>query len=154
MEPLSSLWPISDVPSQHISIHDGPEVFLSEYGAAEPVHQTVFAASWFQGEVLNGGLTQFFGNSTGVLAPEAVQALVVLGMPRLASKLQEAMDWFGSPYPRERELRQAKLEEFSDTHEEDEDPFEALSEEVSNLIYEEGPGLESAALAYVRPFAS
>ena len=154
MEPLSSLWPISDVPSQHISIYDSPEVFLTEYGAAEPVHQTVFAACRFQGEILNGGLAQFFGNSTGVLAPEAVQALEVLGMPRLAKKLREAMDWFGSPYPRERELRQAKLETFSATHGEEIDPFEVLSEEVGDLIYEEGPGLEAAALAYVRPFAS
>jgi len=154
MEPLSSLWPISDVASQEISIYDGPEVFLSEYAAADPVHQTIFAACWFQGEVLNGGLSQFFGNSTGVLAPEALQALSTLGMPRLAAKLQEAMDWFGTPYPRERERREAKLEEYSTAHGEGEEPFEALSEEVGDLIYEEGPGLEAAALAYIRSLAS
>ena len=154
MEPLSSLWPISDVPSQCISIHDGPEEFLREYSVASPVHQTIFAACWFQAELLNGGLTQFFGNSTEVLAPEAVEACKVLNMPLLAAKLQEAMNWFGSAYPREREAREARLEEFAETHEQGQEPFDAPDEEIGNLIYEEGPGLEASALAYVKRFSS
>ena len=154
MEPLSSLWPISDVPSQCISIYDGPEDFLREYAAASPVHQTIFAACWFQGEFLNGGLTQFFGNRTGVLAPEAVEACKVLNMPLLAAKLQEAMNWFGPAYPREREAREARLEEFAETYGQDQEPFDALDEEIGNVIYEEGPGLEASALAYVKRSSS
>ncbi len=151
MEQLSALWPISDVPSQYIAIYASPDVFLKDYAATAPVHQTIFAAYWLQGEVLNGGLGQFFGNDTGVLAPEAVDACSVLNMPRLAAKLQEAMAWFGSAYPRDRETRETQLEAAADSGI---DPFETLDEEVADLIYEEGPGLEASALAFVKLHAS
>ena len=151
MEPISALWPISDVPSQFISIYESPAVFLKDYSAAPVVHQTIFAAYWLQGEVLNGGLGQFFGNDTGLLAPEAVEACDVLNMPRLAAKLQEAMDWFGSPYPRVRADREGKLESAEQANL---DPFDRLDEEVADLIYEEGAGLEASALAYVKAYSS
>ena len=64
MEPFTEIWPISDVPSEAISIYDGPGVFLSDFGKASHTHQVVFAACWLQGEVLNGGLAQFFANDT------------------------------------------------------------------------------------------
>ena len=151
MEQLSALWPISDIPSQHISIYESPEAFLKDYASAPPVHQTIFAAYWLQGEVLNGGLGQFFGNDTGVLAPEAVNACRALNMPRLAAKLQEAVAWFGSPYPRDREAREALLVSVEDSGS---DPFDKFDEEVAELIYEEAGGLETSALAYVKAHAS
>ena len=151
MEPLSALWPVSDVPSQCISIYEGPDVFLNDYAAASHVHRTIFAAYWLQAEVLNGGLGQFFGNSTGVLAPEAVEACKVLNMSRLAAKLEEALNWFGSPYPRDREIREERLEIAAESNL---DPFEVLDEEVAELIYEEGAGLEASALAFVKLHAS
>lgn len=151
MEQFSALWPISDVPSQYISIYESPEVFLKDYATAPPVHRTIFAAYWLQGELLNGGLGQFFGNDTGVLAPEAVDACKVLNMPRLAVKLQEAMAWFGSPYPRDREARETQLESAADSGL---DPFEKLDEEVADLICEEGIGLEASAVAFVKAHAS
>ena len=148
MEPFDSIWPISDVPSHCMSIYDGPEVFLRDFAAASSVHGTLFAAHWPQAEILNGGLTQFFANSTGVLAPEAVEAYRLLGMPRLAAKLHEAMGWFGTSYPRERESRQTRLEEFAATY--GLDPFEAMDDEIVDLIYDEDSGLQAAALDYVR----
>ena len=151
MEPLFALWPTTDVPSQCISLYQSPEVFLKDYAAAPPVHQVIFATYWLQSEVLNGGLGQFFGNDTGVLAPEAVDACKVLNMPRLAAKLQEAMGWFGSPYPRQRELRETKLDSAVESGV---DPFDKLDGEVVDLIYEEGAGLEDSALAFVNAHAS
>lgn len=151
MEQLSTLWPISDVPSKHITIYAGRDVFMKDFAVASPVHQTIFAAYWLQGEVLNGGLAQFFGNDTGVLAQEAVEACKTLRMPRLATKIQEAMAWFGSTYPRDRESREAKL---ASAEKSGFDPFDRLDEEVAELIYEEGQGLEASALAYVAAHTS
>lgn len=151
MEPLSAIWPISDVPSQYISIYKSPDAFLTDYAGAPPVHRTVFAAYWLQGEVLNGGLGQFFGNDTGVLAPEAVEACLALNMPRLAAKLKEAMAWFGPAYPRDRTVRQDQLASATSSGL---DPFERLDEEVAGLIYEEGAGLEASALDFVKAHAS
>ncbi|MFL6678140.1 MAG: DUF4375 domain-containing protein [Burkholderiaceae bacterium] len=148
MESFDSIWPSSDVPSHCISIYDGADVFLRDFSAAGTVHGTLFAAYWPQAEILNGGLSQFFWNSTGVLAPEAVEAYKILGMPQMAAALQDAMDWFGASYPRERESREARLEEFTASHEFD--PFDAMDDKIVELIYEENSGLEAAALAYVR----
>jgi hypothetical protein len=106
----SDNWPFSDVPSDAISIYDGPEAFLDEFAAAKPNSQVAFAVYWLQAEVLNGGLGQFFANDTGVLAPEAVAACRTLGLPQLAAKIEEAMTWFGLPYPRRREPRHAALQ--------------------------------------------
>jgi hypothetical protein len=148
MEPFNSIWPVSDVPSHCISIYDGADVFLHDFALADVVHRTVFAAYWPHAEILNGGLLQFFRNGTGVLAPEAVAAYKLLGLPLLAAKLQDAMDWFGCPYPRERELRQARLDSMAASYEND--PFESANDAIVNLIYEEEGGLEAAALAHVR----
>ena len=154
MEPLSELWPISDTRSECISTYDGPKVFLSDFGSASSAHKVAFAAGWLQGEVLNGGLTQFFANDTGVLAPEAVEACRTVGLPRLATKLEEAMSWFGPSYPRERSARRRALEAFAEqnigTSIYHANPFERLDEEVAELLYNEGAGLEKAVLRYVQ----
>jgi hypothetical protein len=151
MESFSDIWPISDVPSDAISIYDGPDVFLSDFSEASHAHQVVFAAFWLQGEVLNGGLKQFFSNDTGVLAPEAVLAVRTLGLPRLAQKCEEAMLWFGASYPRDRETREAVLEAYVRANPDIHSPFEALDEEVTALVYGESAGLEQAALNFVKP---
>jgi hypothetical protein len=66
-----------------------------------------------------------------------------LGLPNLAAKVEEAMNWFGKPYPREREQREAALGAVN------EDPFSNIEDEVVDLIYEENAGLEQAALKYI-----
>ncbi len=146
MTDFESIWPVSDVPSHDISIYDGPDVFLEDYSAASEAERVVCAAYWLQAEVLNGGLQQFFYNDTGVLAPEAVEAFRTLGLPKLAAGVESAMLWFGSSYPRERELRQAALV----VNGEEVYPFDVLDDEVVKCIYEENGGLVSTALSYVR----
>jgi hypothetical protein len=153
MEPLTELWPISDTRSECISIYDGPETFLSEFAEVSKAHQVAFAAGWFQGEVFNGGLAQFFANDTGVLAPEAVEACRTVGLPRLAAKLEEAMSWFGARYPRMRSARKQALERYAESkgasgiyHE---NPFDSLDDEIVELLYDENEGLEAAALRFV-----
>jgi hypothetical protein len=141
-------WPFSDIPSDAISIYEGPEVFLQNFEEADRKSQVAFAAYWLQSEVLNGGLGQFFSNDTGILAPEAAAACRTLGLPRLASELEQAMAWFGFPYPRQRQQRQEALE--SNDRDGNRSPFDDLDEVVANLIYEEATGLEQAAINYLR----
>jgi hypothetical protein len=154
MESFEHIWPISDIPSERISIYDGPDVFLSEFRAVSHAHQVVFAARWFQAEVLNGGLRQFFSNDTGVLAPEAAHAVRTLGLSNLAQRCEEAMAWFGEPYPRERDVRQAALAEHAAANPDVHSPFEALDDIVVSLLYEESGGLDQAALSFVKAHGS
>ncbi|MCX8109335.1 MAG: DMP19 family protein [Verrucomicrobiae bacterium] len=62
----------------------------------------ILAVHWTISEVLNGGLQQYFSNSTGIHAPEAVIGSQRIGKPELALTLQKAMALLGDPYPRER----------------------------------------------------
>ena len=153
MEDSRKLWPFSDVPSKTVSIYDGPATFLEDFAGLSRAEQIAFAGFWFQAEVLNGGLEQFFSNSTGVLAPEAVAACRELGLPSLANELERAMAWFGTEYPRSRDERQDALEAFADAHL-DAGPFDDLDDVVASLIYEEGPGLEQAAIDYFAGMSS
>jgi len=50
-----------------------------------PEHVAFLYSAYFcQFEVCNGGFSQFFSNSTGVLAPEAVEAFKAIGQPGVA----------------------------------------------------------------------
>lgn len=69
----------------------------------------LYAVHWLHSEVENGGLLQFFANTTGLLAPEAVAGLRAIGLQEWAAVLEEAMRFFGTPYPRDPEVRLAAL---------------------------------------------
>ena len=71
----ASLYPIWDA----INIYDGPEVFLTTLNHVSREAGLLFAAYFCQTEVCNGGFHQFFFNSTGVLAPEAVDGFTAIG---------------------------------------------------------------------------
>ena len=154
MEDSRKVWPFNDVPSDVISIYDGLEVFLEEFGQVSRAQQIAFAGFWFQAELLNGGLAQFFSNDTGVLAPEAAEACREVGLPTLASRLEEAMAWFGEPYPRDRSSREEALEAFADNHPDVDGPFDELDDVVVSLIYDEGAGLEQAAVNHIESLGS
>ena len=98
-----------------VSIYDGPEVFLEEF-AKLPMHVgDLYAAHWVVSEVENGALPQLFSNSTGVLAPEAESGLRRIGLADAADALSQAMIAFGTPYPRDREVRSAAIKCVWDT---------------------------------------
>lgn len=61
-------------------------------------------------EIANGGFAQYFHNTTGVFAPEAVVAFNLIGESQLATIVQEAIEVFGNPFPRTQILRQKLVE--------------------------------------------
>jgi hypothetical protein len=122
--------------------YHGVERFLAEYQAAPKAPRTLLAAHWCMSEVSNGGFAQFFFNSTGVLAPEAVVAFRAIGMPNAADTIQAAMNSLGRPYRREREARQDAM---TDT---DDDRLRQLDMQFFKLLREEAGGFRAAADAY------
>jgi hypothetical protein len=62
-------------------------------------------------EVSNGGLDQYFYNSSGDTAPFALSALERLGMSQTRSLLASALKYFGPTYPVDGELRSRQLEQ-------------------------------------------
>jgi hypothetical protein len=98
-------WERVDPLVQAIYIYDGPDAFLASIDTVPRGATLVFAADFCLYEIQNGGLLQFFSNSTGVLAPEALEGFAAIGMPDLAAVLGTAVSLLGQLYPRQREAR-------------------------------------------------
>ena len=112
----SGYWALVEPYWNVVSIYDGPEVFLEGVVAMPTASKHLFATHWLQSEVHNGGFSQFFSNSTGVLAPEAVTGFRAIGMPKAAALVEEAMAWLGPIYPRDRDDRNDALDAFEEAH--------------------------------------
>jgi hypothetical protein len=143
-------WALLEPIWEKVSIYDRVEVFESQFNLAPNASRTLFAAHWCQSEVRNGGLHQFFTNSTGVLAPEAIVAYEALGMPKVAAVLRAAVAWFGPIYPRERDAREALLDTYENENPEQWNPFERLDDQFFELIDEENGGFRKAADGYAK----
>ena len=141
-------WTLVDPIWEAVSIYDGPEVFLLQYTAAPEASRVLLAAHWCQSEICNGGFEQFFFNSTGVLAPEAVEAFRKIGMPQIASLIERAMSVFGTIYPRDRAARCAALDDICGASQNDGEAFGDLDDSFFVLIESEKGGFEAAADAY------
>jgi hypothetical protein len=133
-----------------ISIYDGPDVFLRTFATVKPEAGHLFAAHWCQSEVRNGGFHQFFYNSTGVLAPEAVEGFRAIGLPDCAEILQEAMSVFGEAYPRERDDRMNQLPDGPEESGDEWDPFGEMDSRFYDALDGDGERFEQAADAYAR----
>jgi hypothetical protein len=127
---------------------DGCEEFLRRFRAIRPEVGHLYAAHWCQSEVRNGGLHQFFSNSTGLLAPEALEGFRAIGLAEWANILAEAVRFFGSPYPRERADRHELLPGRQRRRREEWNPFYSLDERFYDWLHDQPDGWEHAADSY------
>ncbi|MDP1663309.1 MAG: DUF4375 domain-containing protein [Phycisphaerales bacterium] len=106
-------WPQVQQAFDDASIYAAPEEWLT--GLARHPRNTglLLAVHWLAAEVDNGGLIQFFDNSTGVVAPEAVEGLAAIGMPESAAEVSAAMARLPHPYPRDQSQRLAHRAAFT-----------------------------------------
>src|SRR5215469_3732409 len=135
-------WSIVEPVWNAINIGDGPEVFAQTFASVPRVSGLMFAAHFCQSEICNGGFRQFFWNSTGVLAPEAVEGFRDIGQAQVAALIEKGMSLFGTVYPRDRIERRARLAEMS------RGSFDTLDETFYALIETEAGGFTSAADLY------
>lgn len=119
-----------------IDIYQGPEEFARSFARVPRPAGLLFAAHFCQSEVCNGGFDQFFSNSTGVLALEAI------GQHIVAEIIEEACSLFGEPFPRKRSLRQRKLGAI------DSELLNSLDQRFYGNVDSENGGFEAAADSY------
>lgn len=78
--------------------------------AITPGQRGFIAVDWFGKEVCNGGIDQFFINSTGVLAHEAYEGFRMLEAKRYVELLEKVFALFpDGRIPKNREERQAAV---------------------------------------------
>lgn len=109
-DPGSAAWRLVEPYVEQVSIYDGPAKFLSGIATLPKAAQHLYAVWWCDSEICNGGLHQFFSNSTGVLAPEAVEGYRAVNLLECADLVLAAIDKFGPSFPRERVERKAALQ--------------------------------------------
>ena len=79
----------------------------------------------FEGEVANGGISQFLFNSSGDMAEETVLALEKIGEPETATLLREVLQRFPNGVaPKDRDARNDFLEQFDEKVEEEFDKLD------------------------------
>jgi hypothetical protein len=135
-------WSLVEPVWDEIEIYQSPEEFARTFARVPRPAGLLYAAHFCQSEVCNGGFDQFFSNSTGVLAPEAIEGFKTIGQDFVAEIIQEACSLFGEPFPRERSLRQSKLEAI------DSKLLDSLDQKFYGIIHSENAGFDAAADSY------
>lgn len=128
-----------------VSVHQSPDGFMAKFLKLTQLQQALYSAHWCQSEVLNGGLSQFFMNSTGVLCPEAIQGYRTIGMPLLSGVLSKAASWFGKEYPRSRGKRLQLWLSAGRGSQRRDDVFKSLTRRFLKYHDEESGGFDEAA---------
>ncbi len=137
---IESVW-------DQIEPHGSPEVFLKPLGAARREVGLLCAVWLCDAEVCNGGFHQFFNNTAGTLAPEAVEGFMAINQPRLAALVTQAMEKLSCPDVRDFRARWAALERLP------KDPFRELDDQYYELRAIDGGGFEYAIEQYARKAA-
>lgn len=147
MQYIRCLEPVWD----QVDIYHGGEAFLLGFARLQRELGHLFAAHWCQEEVCNGGLEQFFSNSAGVLAPEAVEGFRAIGQPQIADLLGDAMALLGTPYERDRKRRKELLNQLpDDAFDRIAEPRSDLNQRFFKLIETESGGFVAAADRYAQ----
>lgn len=140
--PGEPYWSLVEPVWDQIEIYQGPEEFTRTLATVSRPAGLLFAAHFCQSEVCNGGFDQFFSNSTGVLAPEAIEGFKAIGQDFVAEIIQEACSLLGEPFPRDRLIRQRKLKAV------DSGLLDSLDQKFYGIIHSENGGFEAAADNY------
>lgn len=86
-------------------IYHGLGVYLKSMSGFTSEQVFLYAVNWYGYEVVNGGHNQFFTNSTGVVAANALAGLDAMGCLDAAAILEEAIRRLGGSAPSDRDLR-------------------------------------------------
>jgi hypothetical protein len=152
MEPGETYWNAIEPIWDSIDI-DSAELFQTTFERVPRELGLLYAAHFCQSEICNGGFTQFFSNSTGVLAPETVEGFMAIGQAKVANVVRRAMSTLGSPYLRDRAARWAALDGLpgarGHSRHRNIDLFRPLEEDFYSLLRTDGGGFENAADGYV-----
>lgn len=127
-----------------VSIYDGEAVYLAHIAKHPPYLAELLAVYWLNAEVSNGGFHQFFSNSTGVVAPEAVAGLRNMGETKLHALAVRAVATLGRAYSRDRYDRYVKLQALGKAKGRKKDPLNAIDLEW----YAANDGLEASMERY------
>jgi len=95
------------------NIYDGPAEYERSLRPFSQAQRLVFAQQWYDAEVNNGGHDQFYGNSTGIVWRDALEAYKAIGALGIADILQQSADRLGGSPSLDRGERQQQMSELA-----------------------------------------
>jgi hypothetical protein len=98
-DPAALAWAVIAPAYKAVNFYHGPDVLTESMRPLTPGQRALLALHWCVGEVSNGGFDQFFLNSTGLLAPDAVEGFRRIGMPEAADLVTRARAIFAERPP-------------------------------------------------------
>ncbi len=116
--------------SERVMTWDSPTAIQRQLAELPEPHRAVVLIWMFEAEMLNGGVHQYFYNSTGATAPDLVWALRHVGLDKHASAVQRGIEMFPQPYPRDTTQRRER--HFSRSWSAFDDKLEQLTAEVDD----------------------
>lgn len=102
---------------QTFNFYDGEDAWLDSIKDIPRPAVHLFCIHWLHLEVYNGGFAQYFWNSTGTSAPEAIEGFEAIGMSDVANIVSDACNEIAEPFPRDKLARESILKSpFGDEH--------------------------------------
>ena len=111
VQSCSDVFDIVDPMWWTIEFHDDPETYARTGAAFTPEQRQLHAMLWYMSEVHNGGHSQFYSNSTGMVWQDALEGFGHFGLPGFQAILAESVSRFGETPPSlERKARNQRLD--------------------------------------------
>ena len=144
---IASIWELTD-PNSFIIAMSSWVGRKSNYGenmaALTPEEQVFFICNSLEGEVNNGGFSQYLYNSSGNHANRVSECMHSIGATKIAEICRTAMAAFPHPLPEDWEERQEFLDEFLT------DDAEEILEQCDSEFYEYEDNLEQLVYSYIQ----
>lgn len=131
-----------------VNIYDRYEEYRKGMDKLSKPKQYLFAVNWFIAEVWNGGISQFFANSTGIVWKDALEGFNAIGLMHIKENFQEILDKIGEPPKFDRKQRLEQLEKIMP----DIDDFYAL-DNISDRLYNQDENDCKIILKYIKTHA-
>lgn len=113
-----------------VDIYNGYEKYESDLSKFTLPQRYIFAIAWFEAEVSNGGIDQFYDNSTGIVWKDALEGFRAIGCEEVAKIIEDSAKRMGGIPSFDRKERWNQLEKF--------DPdFDDLTSRFYDLDYSE-----------------
>jgi len=118
-----------------VSIYDGESKYFSDLRMYSIEQRYIFAITWYTSEVNNGGHGQFYDNSTGIVAEDALEGFKKIGLIKNYEILKESMQRIGGKVFKDRQKRQEQLEKYQPDFEDLDNKFYNTNPEEKMMEY-------------------
>lgn len=139
-------------PYKELWTHLVKKVYAKENGfdSLTKEEKLYFSVSVFDGEVYNGGMHQFFSNSSGELYEQVVEGLIILKATKSLLLLKQAVRilFEKDEPPKDRILRWKEMKQFTDDKSASRPKWELELDEIDDQYYEDLDNLSKLLTEY------